>query len=152
MGSPARHELWFILAGVIVVIADIAVIYLFTTTPTTPPGFTYVMTVTLGGCIGISYLYTVRRYLLTSTETATGPNDSALGQAAELVVSVTVLGPITVLLGTVGGLFLELIARIGGPDPVTDNSEPWRVRLRRWPKRNRAFLRSKGRESVPMTP
>lgn len=82
------------------------------------------------------------------------PSDekSVLTRVTELVVSVTVLTGVTVVLGSVGGLVLTIIANMGGPDPRTDNDELLRDRLLDWVKRNRDFMERNGQGTLPLKP
>ena len=149
--SNLRDPLVF-LGGSLIVVADIAAIYLLTATPTAPAGLPFVMTVILGGMIGISYLYAASRHLTVPPDEPVRSPKAAAGQSAELIVSVTVIGPMSVVYGTLGGWLLEVIARLGGPDPIDEDERPWRNRLRKWRTRNREFMQSTDRKALPMRP
>lgn len=62
-----------------------------------------------------------------------------------VVVSAVVLVPVTVFVGYGGCLVLTVIAKLGGPDPTTDDGDLLRERLFDWPDRNRDVMRTDGR-------
>lgn len=150
MNMPNKTGWAIFLLGSVIVIIDIIVIYFFSTTPTTPPLLTYALTGILGAIIGVSYLYTARVYLFNSAGQDTPVRGHTLGRMAEMIVSVTVLGPMTIAVGTTGGILLTLFARIGLFDPHIDEAVPLRTRLLTWSRRNRAFLSSRGAEELPL--
>ena len=69
-----------------------------------------------------------------------------------VLVSVAVLGGVTVVLGYGGGLFLTVSATLVGYDPRTDDGDKLRNRLLSWPERDRSVMRTNGRESLPLRP
>lgn len=73
-------------------------------------------------------------------------------RAWQLAISVVVLTGVTVVVGYGGGLLLWLSARLGGPDPRTDDGDLLRDRLLDWPERNREFMRNDGRGELPLRP
>ena len=69
-----------------------------------------------------------------------------------VLVSVAVLGGVTVVLGYGGWLLLTVSATLVGYDPRTDDGDRLRDRLLSWPERNRSVMRTNGRESLPLRP
>ncbi|MFC4245823.1 hypothetical protein ACFOZ7_02185 [Natribaculum luteum] len=69
-----------------------------------------------------------------------------------LVVSIVVLTGVTVILGYGGWAILTLSAKLGGPDPKTEDGDLLRNRLATWPDRNREFMRNNGRGELPLRP
>jgi hypothetical protein len=68
-----------------------------------------------------------------------------------VLVSVAVLGGVTVVLGY-GGWLLLTVSTLVGYDPRTDDGDRLRDRLLSWPERNRSVMRTNGRESLPLRP
>lgn len=69
-----------------------------------------------------------------------------------VVISVVVLVPVSVFVGYGGGLLLTVSAVLGGPDPTTEDGEPFRDRLLAWPDRNREVMRTNGQTELPLSP
>ncbi|WP_254862004.1 hypothetical protein [Halovivax gelatinilyticus] len=70
----------------------------------------------------------------------------------QLLVSICILTLVTVVVGYGGGLLLAISAKLGGPDPRTEDGDLLRDRLLDWPDRNRAFMRENGRGELPIKP
>lgn len=138
-----RDLVVFLIGGIIACI-DILVVYLFSVTPTAPMWLSLTVTGVLSAIIVGSYLYASRSYLLTPARRRPVQARRSGTRIAEVIVSITILGPMTVIVGTIGGALLTGLARAGGPDPAFGADEPLRRHLFRWRERNRAFLRSRG--------
>jgi hypothetical protein len=69
-----------------------------------------------------------------------------------VVVSIVVLTGVTVVLGYGGWVVLTVTANVAGYDPRTADGDRLRDRLLDWPERNRAVMRSNGREPLPVKP
>lgn len=82
-----------------------------------------------------------------------GHNDeSALIRFGKLSISIAVLTFVTVLIGYGGWILLTVSAKLGGPDPETDDGDLLRKRLLAWPDRNREFMRNNGHGTLPLKP
>jgi len=71
---------------------------------------------------------------------------------ARVIVSIVVLVPVTVFVGYGGCLVLTVLAKLGGPDPTTDDGDLLRDRLFDWPDRNRKVMRTDGTTPLPLRP
>lgn len=81
------------------------------------------------------------------------PPDKPFGKRLlQLIVSITVLTLVTVVVGYGGGLLLFVSAKLGGPDPETEDGDLLRDRLLDWPDRNREFMRNNGHGEFPWPP
>lgn len=70
----------------------------------------------------------------------------------KLTVSIVVLTWVTVVFGYGGWAVLTASAKLGGPDPVTEDGDLLRERLLEWPDRNRDVMRNDGRGELPWKP
>lgn len=139
----------FIIGGITVGV-DILVVFLFSVTPTAPMWLSLTLTGVLGVVIIASYLQATRTYLLTPARRDSDQEKPVRQRVSDVIVSVTVLGPMTVLVGIIGGSLLTALVRAGGPDPSFGGEEPLRRQLMRWSKRNREFLRTRGEGELPI--
>lgn len=144
-----RDLVVFLIGGIIACI-DVLVVYLFSVTPTAPMWLSLTMTGVLGAIILGSYLQATRSYLLTPARRRPTQAHRSGARIAEVIVSITILGPMTVIVGTIGGALLTGLTRAGGPDPAFGAEEPLRRHLLRWRRRNRAFLRRRGEGELPL--
>lgn len=80
------------------------------------------------------------------------PDVTFTDRLANVVVSVVVLVPATVVLGYGGWAVLTLTARLAGYDPETTDGDLLRNRLLAWPDRNRDVMRTDGRVEPPLKP
>lgn len=69
-----------------------------------------------------------------------------------VVVSIVVLTGVTVVAGFAGWILLSISAQLVGYDPKTVDGDLLRHRLAEWPDRNRAVMRTNGREPLPWKP
>ncbi|MFC4542556.1 hypothetical protein ACFO5R_11565 [Halosolutus amylolyticus] len=83
---------------------------------------------------------------------STDEDKPVLVRLGELAVSIVVLTGVTVVVGYGGWALLTLSARLGGPDPRTEDGDLLRERLFVWPDRNREFMRNDGRGELPLRP
>lgn len=92
---------------------------------------------------------------MEETRPGTGPEDGdkpTLERAVQVIVSIVVMTGLTVVVGYGGGLLLWVSAKLGGPDPKTEDGDLLRDRLLDWPQRNRKFMRSNGEGEFPWPP
>lgn len=99
--------------------------------------------------VGGSFLLVLTRQV--SGDEAPVAEQSTLTRAAELIVSIAILTVVTAV-AFLCGLVLTLVARLGGPDPRTDDGDRLRVRLLDWARRNKTFMRNNGRGTLPIAP
>lgn len=146
-GAPSRLT---IVAGLGMVVVDVAGAYFILTSLAIPDRVIYAGTALAAVVVGGAFATVVgsRRF---GARGSSGDR-STIVRVAEVVVSVTVLTGVAVILGYGGGLLLTLIAALGGPDPATDDGDPLRERLLDWAERNRAFARANGRGELPVRP
>lgn len=102
--------------------------------------------------VGGAALYVASRSMGIGDPRGELGDESALTRVAEVIVSVSVLSAVTVLLGSIGGLGLTILAKLGGPDPKTADGELLRNRLLNWAHENREFMRNNGRGKLPLKP
>ncbi len=138
-----------IVVGLIVVLVEIVGTYVALGNWTTSRTITYGGTAVVALVVGGSFLSVAGRHGIGSPAEAEAT--SKIVQVSELVVSISVLTAVTVLLGSVGGLALTVIAKLGGPDPETDDGTLLRDRLLEWTQRNRDFMRHNGRAGSEAT-
>ena len=139
----------FIIGGIIVCI-DILVVLFFSVTPTAPMWLSLTLTGVLGVIIVVSYVKATRAYLLKPVHGDSVQQHQSRQPIADVIVSVTVLGPMTIIVGTIGGAILTVLARAGGPDLSFGEDTPLRKQLLQWRKRNRTFLQTKGQGELPL--
>lgn len=90
---------------------------------------------------------------MTVPQSQTASRDKPLPRRVlEVAVSICVLTLGTVVVGYGGWLLLTVSAKLGGPDPETDNGDSLRDRLLAWPARNREFMQNNGHGQLPWTP
>lgn len=92
---------------------------------------------------------------MEQTRSDTGSEDGdkpTLERVVQVIASIVVMTGITVLVGYGGGLLLWVSAKLGGPDPRTEDGDLLRDRLLDWPQRNREFMESNGEGEFPWTP
>lgn len=156
-GSTTARWAVFV-AGFLFVALDVVLVYALiapSVSPAVASGVTAATAVVIGG----SFLDVLRRQLSGTAGPSDAPGmDSSTGgkstfaRATDVVVATTVLVPLGVFVGNLGGLALWLSASVGGPDPTTDDGDLLRDRLVSWSGRNRAFLRENGRGELPLLP
>lgn len=150
-GGGALRSLTIVL-GVGMVLVDVAVVYALLASLDAPAAATYGATALVLAVVGGSFLAVVARRMLGSDGAGDPADESTAARVTDVIFAVTVLTGVTVLLGSVGGLLLTLVASLGGPDPETADGDLLRQRLLEWADRNRAFVGSDGRGELPLSP
>ncbi|GAA0681643.1 hypothetical protein GCM10009020_33380 [Natronoarchaeum mannanilyticum] len=152
MTGPTRLGWATIVVGLGVILVEIVGVYVALGNWTTSRAITYGGAAATALVVGGSFLAVVGRHGVGAGSTTDADDKSRFARLSELVVSVSVLTAVTVLLGSVGGLVLTIIATLGGPDPKTADGELLRDRLLSWVQRNREFMRHNGRGRLPLHP
>jgi hypothetical protein len=151
--TGARWIGWLVgIVGAGVVLAEIVGMYLILDGFAVSEMVAYAGTAVTATVIGGSALFVAGRRVAGSSGPAETGEKSGVVRVAEIVVSVTVLTGVTVVLGSIGGIVLTVVATLGGPDPKTTDDELLRHRLLDWIQRNRDFMRNNGRGTLPLTP
>lgn len=135
-----------------VVLAEIAGAYIALRSMSISDIVAFGGTATIAVVIGGSFLYVASRQMLRVDSVSDSSDKPILIRVPEVIVSATVLTAVTILLGSIGGLGLTVLATLGGPDPKTNDGELLRHRLLGWVQRNRNFMRNNGRGKLPLTP
>lgn len=86
---------------------------------------------------------------MTNGEKSDHRNESVSAHIPKLAVSIIVLSGTTVILGYGGWVLLTISAKLGNPDPVTEDGTRHRERLVTSPTRNREFVQNNGRGTLP---
>lgn len=89
---------------------------------------------------------------MTPDQKPDAPDTTFTGRLVNVVVSIVVLVPVTVVVGYGGWAALTLTARLVGYDPETADGALLRNRLLAWPDRNRDVMRTDGRVDPPLKP
>lgn len=133
--------------GLAIVLFDVAGVYVASARAVADP-LAYGIAAVTAAVLGGSFLHVAHVHLFGAGGSG---EKSAATRAAEVVFSITVLVLLTAL-AYPAGLFLAIVAALGGPDPRTADGEALRVRLLRWVERNREFMRTNGEGELPVTP
>lgn len=104
-------------------------VYFFLGSVDLPNSVEYAGTAATGIIVGGSSLYVARRSLSASDSVLESGEKPESTRVTEVIVSVTVLSALTVLLGSIGGVGLTILARLGAPGPKTPDGELFRNRL-----------------------
>ena len=89
---------------------------------------------------------------MTPDQEPAAPDPPLHRRVTNVVVSIVVLAPVTVVLGYGGWTVLSLTARLAGYDPEASAGDRLRDRLLAWPDRNRDVMRTNGGAPLPLKP
>ena len=128
------------------------VIYFFLQSIDLPPVVVYCGTTVTGILVGGSSLYVVCRSIGTVDSVGESSGESAFTRVTEVIGFVSVLSAVMLLLSSIGGTGLTILARLGGPDPKTADGDLLRNRLLNWAQETREFMRNNGNEKLPLRP